>query len=745
MTRIGTPSRTAQTRQKSVAGMLNHRPLAPGNDPEILGGGAGAVGLVLGIALARAGRRVTLIEGGPATPPADCIARNHGPYSGVALLGLAEGRMKARGGTTRLWGGQRVPFGPSDFRPTYPGKPAWPIDHETLAPWFDRAFDFLGVAEAARDPAGVWRRVGGAPIDLGPSLAATMNIWLPAADFTKLFATDIAGLPTLRIVTDMEATARDFAADGRVAAVRAQARDGSPHRLAAPQVVLANGTMEIARLLLRAAATATACPFAGNAHIGRGFIDHLHGIVGRVEGGDVTKLRAGFENILLDGRKYSVKIRASDDLLERHGIANCAATFNANGSIRQAIGDVRDLFRRVFAKGDWRHMGTTLVEAGRTARMLAPILWTYLVRRRSHSLFDRGILLGLVIEQIPVAESRLFLDPAAPPETAAVGVHWAFDGRELEAADLFCAELARSFAERGLGTITLDPRIAARDPALFADLHDAFHHMGGARMAENAGKGVVDRDLRVFGCGNLSVLGAATFPSGSFANPTLTAIALALRLAERRDRDMGAASCCSSASCSDAATLPGALPRANRASCSTMPAPPASAISTPRRPMASARPRMSSGKSSATITRSRSPPASCVACRATRCCCSKAMPRRRHRTSSPFSNICSRKAARVMSVSPMARSTTLPCAPPARRIGPCRRRSIRRCCSRRSPCPTRRPSCTRWSRPMAGCGGATRVMRGPPSKRSTPSHHSRRARRSRSCCPTASPRETSRR
>jgi hypothetical protein len=525
--------------------MLNHPPFDPGSEPEILPEilvvGAGAVGLVLGIALARSGRRVTLIEGGPATPPADFIARNAGPNSGVDHLGLAEGRMKALGGTTRLWGGQLVPFGPSDFGATYAGKPAWPIDHETLEPWFDRAFDFLGVAEAGRNAAGVWRRVGGAPIDLGASLAATMNIWLPVADFTKLFAADIAGLPSLRIVTDMEATALEFATDGRVAAVRARAVGGTTHHLAAPHIVLANGTMEIARLLLRAAATAPNCPFSANANIGRGFIDHLHGIVGRVEGGDVAKLRAGFENILVDGRKYSVKIRASDDFLQRHGIANCAATFNASGSIRQAIGDVHDLFRRVFAKGDWRRAGTTMVDAFRTLRMLAPILWTYLVRRRSYSLFDRGILLGLEIEQIPVAESHLFLDPAAPPETAAIGVHWAFDGRELEAADLFCTELARSFAEHGLGTITLDPRVAARDPALFAELHDAFHHMGGARMAEHAGAGVVDRDLRVFGCDNLSVLGAAIFPSGSFANPTLTAIALALRLAERLDAEIGAA------------------------------------------------------------------------------------------------------------------------------------------------------------------------------------------------------------
>jgi choline dehydrogenase-like flavoprotein len=51
-------------------------------------------------------------------------------------------------------------------------------------------------------------------------------------------------------------------------------------------------------------------------------------------------------------------------------------------------------------------------------------------------------------------------------------------------------------------------------------------------MAARADDGVVDAELRVFGTANVYVAGAATFPSGSFANPTLTALALALRLAD---------------------------------------------------------------------------------------------------------------------------------------------------------------------------------------------------------------------
>jgi choline dehydrogenase-like flavoprotein len=530
---LGT-SRTVETRRKKSAPDMFESGHADGDlDPEVLIVGAGAVGLVLGISLARAGRRVTLIEGGPADPPADYMARNHGPNSGVEHLGLIKGRMKALGGTTRLWGGQLAPFSPSDFRATYAGKPTWPLSLETLQPWFERAFEFLGLDKVSRSPSNIWASVGVAPIDLGPALTAITNSWLPVADFTKLFAADIASLPHLRIVTDMEASTLEFASNGRATAIIATALDGKVHRFSAPQIVLANGTMEIVRLLLRAAATAPHCPFAANQNIGRCFIDHLHGIVGRVEGGDLARLRATFGNIRADGRKYSIKVRASDAFLESHGIAHCAVTFYANGSIRQAWSGFCNLFRRAFARGDWRRIGATLVEAARTTRMLLPILWVYLVRRLAHARLDRGILLGLEIEQIPVAESRLLLDPTAPPGTGAIGVHWALDGRELVAADLFCAELARSFAERGLGTIKVDPRIAARDTTLFEELHDAFHHMGGARMAESVSEGVVDRDLRVFGCPNLSIAGAATFPSGSFANPTLTALALALRLTAR--------------------------------------------------------------------------------------------------------------------------------------------------------------------------------------------------------------------
>ena len=59
-----------------------------------------------------------------------------------------------------------------------------------------------------------------------------------------------------------------------------------------------------------------------------------------------------------------------------------------------------------------------------------------------------------------------------------------------------------------------------------------YHHMGTTRMGENEREGVVDRDAKVFGVNNLFVAGSSVFSTSGSANPTLTIVALALRLAE---------------------------------------------------------------------------------------------------------------------------------------------------------------------------------------------------------------------
>ena len=59
-----------------------------------------------------------------------------------------------------------------------------------------------------------------------------------------------------------------------------------------------------------------------------------------------------------------------------------------------------------------------------------------------------------------------------------------------------------------------------------------YHHLGTTRMHGDPRRGVVDADGRVHSMTNVYVAGSSVFPTGGYLNPTLTILALAIRLAE---------------------------------------------------------------------------------------------------------------------------------------------------------------------------------------------------------------------
>jgi choline dehydrogenase-like flavoprotein len=65
-----------------------------------------------------------------------------------------------------------------------------------------------------------------------------------------------------------------------------------------------------------------------------------------------------------------------------------------------------------------------------------------------------------------------------------------------------------------------------------SDVFYGAHHMGTTRMHADPRKGVVDAQCRAHGMSNLSIAGSSVFPAVGFSNPTLTILALALRIAD---------------------------------------------------------------------------------------------------------------------------------------------------------------------------------------------------------------------
>jgi choline dehydrogenase-like flavoprotein len=74
-----------------------------------------------------------------------------------------------------------------------------------------------------------------------------------------------------------------------------------------------------------------------------------------------------------------------------------------------------------------------------------------------------------------------------------------------------------------------------------AGIQTSWHHMGTTRMDDDKRQGVVDRNCQIHGLANLFVAGSSVFPTASRVNPTLTIVALAIRLADHLKRTVKAA------------------------------------------------------------------------------------------------------------------------------------------------------------------------------------------------------------
>jgi choline dehydrogenase-like flavoprotein len=140
-------------------------------------------------------------------------------------------------------------------------------------------------------------------------------------------------------------------------------------------------------------------------------------------------------------------------------------------------------------------------------------------------------------EQFPNAHSRVLLSE----ERDRFGLRrpaldWRLTPADKDTIRTFSVEFGKYLARSGTGFAKVHPWVL-EDSASFPGLDDGeevggFHHMGTTRMGADARDGVVDRDCKVFGIDNLYVAGSSVFRTSGHANPTLSLVQLALRLAD---------------------------------------------------------------------------------------------------------------------------------------------------------------------------------------------------------------------
>lgn len=518
--------------------------------------GGGAAGLALARDLIGAGLRTVVLESGGFHRERRVqdlyagrnVSRIYEDEGGSFRDYLRSTRSHYLGGSSNCWGGWCRPFDALDFaaRPWVPHS-GWPLGLQQLMPYYQRAQKVLKLGPFAYDAA-YWQQAIAAgrfqefPFD--PQRVTTeISQFSPPVRFGRDYRDELARATDVTVI--LHATAVDLELDTaarRVSRVQVRHLDGPAFGVRAREVVLAAGGVENARLLL--ASNRQQPEGLGNQHdlVGRYFMEH--GIVPSgpvvfkrpIAGMDAYDATHFFRNVRLSaaGVSAAAHFAIPEPVQREHGLLNSRTYFGSvfEGDGTATVESLQNFYR--WASRLYRHRTPALADIGQCLRHPYDTGRAIVARVTRASGFVTGYRMEHVVEPCPNPDSRVTLDVA----TDGLGMRravldWRPTDLQRHTIDVVRRLIGAELRRTGLGDVDEWEPPA---PSWMARMQWCWHHMGTTRMHQDPRQGVVDPDCRVHGINNLFVAGSSVFPTAGPDAPTLTIVALALRLGEHLRR-----------------------------------------------------------------------------------------------------------------------------------------------------------------------------------------------------------------
>ena len=504
--------------------------------------GGGAAGISFATTFCDTSTQVVLLEGGTLVPEVD--SRNiYRVVPGTRpILDVDPSRSWHFGGNTNHWFGNCRPLDTADFahRDWIPYS-GWPISRHELLPYYERAQQVAGLGDFGWYDLDACRlHLEHLPLDIDEAVLETRVLQTcPVPSFAELHHRRLEASSNVRILLRTQALRLKMDGRGdRVGAVEAVDLDGNRLHIEAEVFVLAAGGVENARLLL--CSDEPNHNGLGNDHdlVGRFFMEHwcfdirlgawksgdlelYHGL----PAGGVGTVGAGGLQAVGDARVWA-QLALSEELMQDERLPGLSMWFPLVVTDALSVQATRRLAKSVIAR---RRSEQPLTDV--RLFLTDPVEVSMHVLRKFHRGGEEpraGCSLRVQLEQTPDPENRIRLSSTRDRF-----------GRPLAELELRLSAAARQDHIRSVGVaadaVGLDGKHIARQIRLMLDtgLFDfLWHHLGTTRMDDDPTRGVVDANCQVHGTANLFVAGCSVFPTGGTAAPTLTIVALALRLAD---------------------------------------------------------------------------------------------------------------------------------------------------------------------------------------------------------------------
>ncbi|MEC4819372.1 MAG: GMC family oxidoreductase [Scytonema sp. PMC 1069.18] len=522
--------------------------------------GAGPAGITLAREFIGHKTNVCVVESGGLDFDPQTQTLSDGLSVGDPFLSLMETRRRQFGGNSNIWsikigngqiGVRHAPLDEIDFEQRdwipYSG---WPFNRGHLLPFYQRAQAVCQAGPFAYDP-DTWENQHRQRLPLNDKqVVTTMFQFGPRNVFSHKYREDLKQADNITVYYN--ANAVEIETDELVNSVtrlKVACLHESKFWIAAKVFILAQGGLENSRLLLMSNRQQTAG--LGNEHdlVGRFFMDHplVQGGVFIPADNNLFNKTALYDMVQVKNVPVLGYLKLSKQLIQRERIVNISAVLFPRPSRRQwkAVESYKALAEPLINRQIPQHMWQNLLNV--IGGIDYVTLASYLAATKHQSLlhgFGRGGWSELPnnqrrfkvfqvvhqVEQVPNPANRVVLSK----ERDFLGchkleLHWRWDTENSRQVGRAQEILAEEIARSGLGEFRLERQDGL--PKLGSPSGTA-HHLGTTRMHIDPKQGVVDENCQVHGVSNLFIAGSSVFPTGGYVNPTLTIVALSIRLAD---------------------------------------------------------------------------------------------------------------------------------------------------------------------------------------------------------------------
>ena len=477
--------------------------------------GSGPAGISLASKFTESDQTIIILESGEVSLSPRHTSLNDGISIGQREVNTSESRARRYGGGMHLWAGTSAPFSEYEFiGRSHINIEGWPIDWDNFSKYYREAALLLGINfDNFNKP---YKDFKTQMSEVFANLNLTnlrSNNYFAAKNIDLTISLENEFRQSKNIKTYTNATVVDFeCSDNDISSATVKTINGREYSVSSKNFILCTGALEAARLLMDSSLSKMVNP----EHLGKNFMSHPS----FTDLATITfeqKIKSWVSKPSLDTKvdfELSFEEQQSKKIL-RHNI-HAAPSYEKSQSLVLSSSSISsektsnrkshynflltgwDLVCRIFGKRAWSYT------------------WNISVGIEQEPMKDRN--LSLSKDRNVLGQQNLIVNGGKISDLEKHTIDEALYGlKESLEANI---DAKFKFSKKYLTGEYLE------------DQDSINHHIGTLKMASSSNEGMVDKDLKLFGLNNLYVSGSAVFPTSSNVNPTLTIVALSLRLGD---------------------------------------------------------------------------------------------------------------------------------------------------------------------------------------------------------------------